>query len=50
MSWPRPLDKSHFTIQERWCNDGRIECEKDPTSGKWRIPAMNIGGWSAAGR
>ena len=32
------LDKSHFTIQERWCNDGRIECEKDPTSGTWRIP------------
>jgi len=32
------LGKSHFTIQERWCNDGRIECEKDPTSGKWRIP------------
>jgi hypothetical protein len=34
------LDKSHFTIQERWCNDGRIECEKDPTSGKWRIPGQ----------
>jgi hypothetical protein len=32
------LDKSHYTIQERWCNDGRIECEKDPNSGKWRIP------------
>jgi hypothetical protein len=34
------LDKSHFTIQERWCNDGRIECEKDPISGKWRIPGQ----------
>jgi len=32
------LNKSHFTVQERWCNDGRIECEKDPNSGKWRIP------------
>ena len=32
------LGKSHFTIQERWCNDGRIEAEKDPSSGKWRIP------------
>jgi len=34
------LDKSHFTIQERWCNDGRIECEKDPNSGKWLIPGQ----------
>jgi hypothetical protein len=32
------LGKSQYTIQERWCNDGRIECEKDPESGKWRIP------------
>ena len=32
------MEKSHYTIQERWCNDGRIECEKDPESGKWRIP------------
>ena len=36
------LDKSHFTIQERWCNDGRIECEKDPNSGKWRIPGIEF--------
>lgn len=27
-----------YTIQERWCNAGRIECEKDGESGKWRIP------------
>lgn len=26
------------TVQERWCNAGRIECEKDPATGKWRIP------------
>jgi hypothetical protein len=32
------LGKSQYTIQERWCNEGRIQCEKDPESGKWRIP------------
>ena len=32
------MGKSQYTIQERWCNDGRIACEKDPESGKWRIP------------
>ena len=26
------------TVRERWCNQGRIECEKDPVTGKWRIP------------
>ena len=26
------------TVRERWCNQGRIECEKNPSSGKWRIP------------
>jgi hypothetical protein len=36
------LAKSRFTIQERWCNDGRIECEKDPDSGKWRIPGHEV--------
>jgi hypothetical protein len=36
------LGKSRFTIQERWCNDGRIECEKDPDSGKWRIPSHEV--------
>ncbi len=29
---------SQYTVQERWCNQGRIECEKDPDTGKWRIP------------
>lgn len=29
---------SQYTVQERWCNQGRIESEKDPESGKWRIP------------
>ncbi len=32
------LGKSQYTVQERWCNEGRIECEKDSDSGKWRIP------------
>jgi len=36
------LGRSQFTIQERWCNDGRIECEKDPDTGKWRIPGHEV--------
>jgi hypothetical protein len=36
------LGKSDFTIREKWCNQGRIECEKCPDSGKWRIPAHEI--------
>ena len=36
------LSKSQYTIQERWCNEGRIECEKDPESGKWRIPGQEF--------
>lgn len=32
------LGKSQYTIQERWCNEGRIDCEKDAANGKWRIP------------
>jgi hypothetical protein len=32
------MGKSQYTIQEHWCNDARIECGKDPESGKWRIP------------
>ncbi len=29
---------SQYTVQERWCNQNRIEREKDTESGKWRIP------------
>lgn len=36
------LGKSDFTVREKWCNQGRIECEKDEESGKWRIPAAEI--------
>ena len=32
------MDVSQYTVQERWCNQGRIECEKEPANGKWRIP------------
>jgi excisionase family DNA binding protein len=30
---------TQYTVQERWANQGRIKAEKDPDSGKWRIPA-----------
>lgn len=36
------LGKKQYTIQERWCNQGRIVCEKDEASGKWRIPAGEV--------
>jgi len=36
------LGRSQFTVQERWCNEGRIECEKDPDTGKWRIPGHEV--------
>jgi len=26
------------TVQDRWCNQGRIECEKCAATGKWQIP------------
>jgi hypothetical protein len=29
---------SRYTVQEHWCNSGRIECEKDPVTNRWRIP------------
>ncbi len=36
------LGKARWTIQEKWCNAGRIECEKDEESGKWRIPGYEF--------
>jgi hypothetical protein len=30
------------TVRERWCNQGRIECAKDPATGKWRIPGREF--------
>ncbi|MEK6238511.1 MAG: helix-turn-helix domain-containing protein, partial [Planctomycetales bacterium] len=32
------LSKSEYTVREKWCNQGRIECEKDQDTGKWKIP------------
>ena len=34
------MNVSQYTVQERWCNAGRIECQKDPDMGKWRIPGQ----------
>jgi len=36
------MGKSQYTVQERWCNEGRIDCEKDPETGKWRIPGQEF--------
>ena len=36
------VGKSDYTIREHWCNDGRIECQKDPGTGKWRIPGSEV--------
>jgi hypothetical protein len=36
------VKKSDFTVREKWCNQGRIACEKDPDSGKWRIPGDEV--------
>ena len=29
---------TRHTVQVRWCAEGKIECEKDTTTGRWRIP------------
>ena len=29
---------TQHTVQVRWCAEGRIEAEKDPATGHWRIP------------
>ncbi len=31
---------TRHTVQERWCNQGKIACEKDRSTGKWRIPGQ----------
>src|SRR5262245_32773560 len=33
---------SQYTVQERWCNGGRIEAEKDAVTGRWRIPGREF--------
>ena len=42
------LQKSHFTIQERWCNDGRIDPKKTPIRASRESLDMNTGGSSTA--
>lgn len=38
----RLMGVTSHTVRERWCNQARIECEKDPESGQWRIPAVEF--------
>ena len=38
------------TVRERWCNQGRIECAKDPATGKWRIPGREFERLKRGGR
>ena len=32
------LGVTAHTVQARFCANGRIECEKDTSTGRWRIP------------
>jgi hypothetical protein len=43
------VGKKPFTVREKWCNGGLIKCEKDPYSGKWRIPADEYDRLAAGG-
>ena len=36
------MNVSKYTVQERWCNQGRIECSKQPQTKRWRIPANEV--------
>ena len=36
------LGKSQYTIQERWCNEGRIECRKTQTTASGESPATKL--------
>lgn len=36
------IGKSPFTVREKWCNESRIECEKDLDNNKWRIPGREV--------
>ncbi len=45
-----------YTVAVRWCSRNRIECVKDPRTGRWRIPGHEFrrltrgGGYDAGGR
>lgn len=47
------LKVSEYTVRQRWCNGGRIDCEKDPFTGRWRVHRreverlINLGGSAA---
>jgi hypothetical protein len=43
------LEVSQYTVQVRWCAAGRIKCEKDPETKKWRIPASEYSRLVAGG-
>lgn len=36
----KAMNVTAFTVTTHWCNRGRIECEKDPDTGRWRIPGQ----------
>ncbi|MGO8746707.1 MAG: helix-turn-helix domain-containing protein [Thermoguttaceae bacterium] len=36
------LGKKDYTIREKWCHRGRIKAEKDPATGRWRIPGDEV--------
>lgn len=44
------MNVTRHTVQERWCNAGRIECEKDAATGKWRIPGYEYDRLRRSGR
>ena len=38
------IEVAQYTVQERWCNQGRIECEKDPRPASGEYPETSTGG------
>ncbi len=41
--------KTAHHVRERWCNQGRIQCAKDPDTGRWRIPHAEVERLQAGG-
>lgn len=44
------LGLSEYQVRQRWCGEGLIECEKDPATGRWRIPGREYRRLLAGGR
>jgi hypothetical protein len=46
--WYAPAELAELThktehhVRERWCNQQRIKCEKDPDTGRWRIHRTEV--------